>query len=56
MLTALAASFNMRPVVVTHDSSLAQLVERRTVNPQVAGSIPAGGATQQVNHKRIIPP
>ncbi len=28
-----------------NNSSLAQLVERRTVNPQVAGSSPAGGAT-----------
>ena len=28
------------------DSSLVQSVERRTVNPYVAGSSPAGGATK----------
>ena len=31
----------------THYSLIAQLVERRTVNPQVAGSSPAGGAKSQ---------
>ena len=33
------------PVVGTTFSPLVQLVERRTVNPYVAGSSPAGGAT-----------
>jgi hypothetical protein len=32
-------------VKVTTPSGIAQLAERRTVNPQVAGSIPAPGAT-----------
>ena len=32
-------------IVRVECSSLVQSVERRTVNPYVAGSIPAGGAT-----------
>ena len=35
-------SFETMPLIIY--SSIAQLVERRTVNPQVAGSSPAGGA------------
>ncbi len=31
-----------------NNSPLVQLVERRTVNPYVAGSSPAGGATLQL--------
>ncbi|AAO07733.1 Hypothetical protein VV2_0808 [Vibrio vulnificus CMCP6] len=33
-----------------NSSSLAQSVERRTVNPQVAGSSPAGGAIFKKPH------
>ncbi|CAH1545572.1 hypothetical protein THF5H11_60019 [Vibrio jasicida] len=44
MLTALWVLGKIRPAFKQSNSSLAQLVERRTVNPQVAGSSPAGGA------------
>ncbi len=44
MLTELGLLGKIRPAFKQSNSSLAQLVERRTVNPQVAGSSPAGGA------------
>ncbi len=44
MLTELGLLDTIRTALKQSNSSLAQLVERRTVNPQVAGSSPAGGA------------
>ncbi len=44
-LTASGAISNMRGVLKRHCSLVVQSVERRTVNPYVAGSSPAGGAT-----------
>ena len=38
-----------RIALVFRDSSLVQLVERRTVNPYVAGPSPVGGATLQIS-------
>ena len=44
VLTATLAVFNMRSVFTDNHSPIVQLVERRTVNPYVAGSSPAWGA------------
>ena len=44
MLTELGLLDTILTALRQSNSSLAQLVERRTVNPQVAGSSPAGGA------------
>lgn len=44
VLTVSHAVFNMRSVFTDNNSPIVQLVERRTVNPYVAGSSPAWGA------------